>query len=300
MSFINYELYRIFYVVATSGSITRAANELFISQPAVSQSIKQLETQIGGRLFKRTSKGMELTYEGQMIYGYIKQANELFGQAEKKFSQLKELTYGEIKIGASDTITKHYLLKYIKNFIERYPDVSVKVTNRTSGETLNLLKAGKVDIGFVNAPIKDDFVNAKNCVSTEDVFVCNADWITRYKEPLSAQQIANEPLIMLERLSNTRRVIDEHLAKLGVELSPMLELGSLDLMLDMAKVGLGIACAPKLIVEEDIAKGILYQVPIDFEMPKRAFALVTVKGAPLNYSALQFVNSLGVEGMEVE
>ena len=292
MSFINYELYRIFYVVASSGSITKAAGELYISQPAVSQSIKQLETQIGGRLFKRTSKGMELTYEGNMIFDYIKEANELIGKAEKKFSQLKELTYGEIKIGASDTITKHYLLPYIKNFVQKYSDVSVKVTNRTTGETINLLKAGKVDIGFVNGPIEDEFLDVRNVVDTEDVFVCNADWITRYTEPLTLEALANEPLIMLEKLSNTRRVLDKHFEKMGVTLSPMLELGSLDLMLDMAKVGLGITCAPKSIVEKDIEQGLLYRVPITFDMPKRAFALVTIKGVPLNYSALQFVNSL--------
>lgn len=292
MSFINYELYRIFYVVANSGSITKAAGELFISQPAVSQSIKQLETQIGGRLFKRTSKGMELTYEGKMIYDYIKEANELIGKAEKKFSQLKELTYGEIKIGASDTITKHYLLKYIKQFIAKYPDISVKVTNRTTGETLNLLKSGKVDIGFVNGPVCDELVDVIDLVETEDVFVCNAEWINRYSEPLTPEQLAGEPLIMLEKLSNTRRVIDEHFAKFDVELNPMLELGSLDLMLDFAKVGLGITCAPSLTVESDIASGLLYRVPITFQMPKRAFALVTMKGVPLNYSALQFVNSL--------
>lgn len=292
MSFINYELYRIFYVVANSGSITKAAGELFISQPAVSQSIKQLETQIGGRLFKRTSKGMELTYEGKMIYDYIKEANELIGKAEKKFSQLKELTYGEIKIGASDTITKHYLLKYIKQFIAKYPDISVKVTNRTTGETLNLLKSGKVDIGFVNGPVSDELVDVIDLVETEDVFVCNAEWINRYSEPLTPEQLAGEPLIMLEKLSNTRRVIDEHFAKYDVELNPMLELGSLDLMLDFAKVGLGITCAPSLTVESDIASGLLYRVPITFQMPKRAFALVTMKGVPLNYSALQFVNSL--------
>ena len=292
MSFINYELYKIFYMVASSGSITKAAGELYISQPAVSQSIKQLETQIGGRLFKRTSKGMELTYEGKMIYHYIKQANELIGTAEKKFSQLKELTYGEIKIGASDTITKHYLLKFIKDFIGKFPDISVKITNRTTGETINLLKAGKVDIGFVNVPINDDLLEFSNMVDTEDVFICNAEWITRYTEPLTADDISNESLIMLEKLSNTRRVIDEHFLKLGVKLTPMLELGSLDLMLDMAKVGLGITCAPRNIVEEDIANGLLFEVPISFEMPKRAFALVTIKGVPLNYSALQFVNSL--------
>ena len=292
MSFINYELYRIFYMVASTGSITKAAGELYISQPAVSQSIKQLETQIGGRLFKRTSKGMELTYEGKMIYDYIKEANQLIDKAEKEFSQLKELTYGEIKIGASDTITKHFLLPYIKNFINKYPDISVKVTNRTTGETVNLLKSGKVDIGFVNVPLEDDLLDFSNVVDTEAVFVCNSDWIARYNEPLSAEEIANEPLIMLEKLSNTRRVIDEHFQKFGVTLNPMLELGSLDLMLDMARVGLGITVAPKSIVEQDVSQGILHKVPINFDMPKRAFALVTMKGVPLNYSALQFVNNL--------
>ena len=141
-------------------------------------------------------------------------------------------------------------------------------------------------------PLEDDLLDFSNVVDTEDVFVCNSDWIARYNEPLSAEEIANEPLIMLEKLSNTRRVIDEHFQKFGVTLNPMLELGSLDLMLDMARVGLGITVAPKSIVEQDVSQGILHKVPINFDMPKRAFALVTMKGVPLNYSALQFVNNL--------
>ena len=289
MSFINYELYRIFYVVAKSGSITKAAGELFISQPAVSQSIKQLETQIGGKLFVRTSKGMELTYEGKIIFGYIEQANRLISVAEKKFSELKELAYGEIRIGASDTITKHYLLRYIKLFVEKYPNININITNRTSSETLELLKAGKVDIGFVNGPIAEEYVDQQVCAPLDDVFVAGIEIARQFKMPLSMQELARQKLIMLERGSNTRKVIDKVFHENGVTLEPIFELASIDLMVEMAKIGLGIACVPEIVVERELRNGILRKVDIDFEMPKRTLTLVTLKGMPMSFSAKEFV-----------
>ncbi len=292
MSFINYELYRIFYVVAKSGSITKAAQELFISQPAVSQSIKQLETQIGGRLFVRTSKGMELTYEGKIIFEYIEQANVLIGIAEKKFSQLKELTYGEIKIGASDTVTKHFLLKYIRKFIEKYPDVNVNITNRTTFETLNLLKAGKVDIAFINGPIGDEYVEE----SVNDIFVASENAVRDIKRPLTMRELAERKLIMLEKGSNTRKVIDKSFQDNGVTLSPTLELASIDLMADMAVAGLGIACVPDFVAESYLRSGQLKKVEIDFDMPKRNLSLATLKGTPLSFSAKEFVKLIMRKG----
>lgn len=290
MSFINYELYRIFYVVAKSGSITKAAQELFISQPAVSQSIKQLETQMGGRLFVRTSKGMALTYEGKIIYEYIEQANVLIGVAEKKFSQLKELTYGEIKIGASDTITRHFLLKHIRKFVEKYPDVNINITNRTSSETVNLLKAGKVDIGFINGPIDDEYIEQDICEPVRDVFVVNADMAKKItKQPLSRKEIASHKLIMLEKGSNTRKIIDKAFLDEGIELEPTFELASIDLMVDMARAGLGIACVPDIVVGKELDNGTLRKVEVDFDMPKRTLSLVTLKGMPLSFSAKEFV-----------
>lgn len=296
MSFINYELYRIFYVVAKSGSITKAAQELFISQPAVSQSIKQLETQIGGRLFVRTSKGMELTYEGKIIFEYIEQANVLIGIAEKKFSQLKELTYGEIKIGASDTVTKHFLLKYIRKFIEKYPDVNVNITNRTTFETLNLLKAGKVDIAFINGPIGDECVEESVCEAVNDIFVASENAVRDIKRPLTMRELAERKLIMLEKGSNTRKVIDKSFQDNGVTLSPTLELASIDLMADMAVAGLGIACVPDFVAESYLRSGQLKKVEIDFDMPKRNLSLATLKGTPLSFSAKEFVKLIMRKG----
>ncbi|MCI8729338.1 MAG: LysR family transcriptional regulator [Clostridia bacterium] len=296
MSFINYELYRIFYVVAKSGSITKAAQELFISQPAVSQSIKQLETQIGGRLFVRTSKGMELTYEGKIIFEYIEQANVLIGIAEKKFSQLKELTYGEIKIGASDTVTKHFLLKYIRKFIEKYPDVNVNITNRTTFETLNLLKAGKVDIAFINGPIGDEYVEESVCEAVNDIFVASENAVRDIKRPLTMRELAERKLIMLEKGSNTRKVIDKSFQDNGVTLSPTLELASIDLMADMAVAGLGIACVPDFVAESYLRSGQLKKVEIDFDMPKRNLSLATLKGTPLSFSAKEFVKLIMRKG----
>ena len=288
MSFINYELYRIFYVVAKSGSITKAAQELFISQPAVSQSIKQLETQMGGKLFVRTSKGMELTYEGKIIFEYIEQANVLIGVAEKKFSELKELAYGEIRIGASDTITKHYLLRYIKLFVEKYPNVGVNITNRTSRETVKLLKEGKVDIGFVNGPLQDEYVDVVTCMPIRDIFVANIENARVLNHPLSMKEMASQKLIMLEQSSNTRRLIDKAFESEGAPISPTFELASIDLMVEMAKIGLGIACVPEMVVERELRAGTLKKVDIDFEMPHRTLELVTLKGMPLSFSAREF------------
>ncbi|MEG1509046.1 MAG: LysR family transcriptional regulator [Clostridia bacterium] len=289
MNFINFELYRIFYLVAKSGSITKAAKELYISQPAVSQSIKQLEEQIGGRLFIRTPQGMELTYEGKMIFEYIQQANILIETAEKKFSELKKLAIGEINIGASDTITKHFLLRYVKTFVKNYPQLNLRITNRTSGETINLLKNGKVDIGFVNLPISDEYLEIAECQKLNDIFVCNKEYFSTVNQPLSPQQICSCPLIMLEKLSNSRKVIDEYFKKLGIELAPCMELGSLDLMVDMVKAGLGVASVPREFVERELDSKELYEIPLAFKMPTRALGLVTLKGMPLNFSAKQFV-----------
>ena len=289
MNFINYELYRIFYVVAKSGSITKAAQELFISQPAVSQSIKQLETQIGGKLFVRTSKGMELTYEGKIIFEYIEQANVLIGVAEKKFSELKELAYGAIRIGASDTITKHYLLRYIKLFVEKYPNININITNRTSQETVNLLKAGKVDIAFVNGPIQDEYVEQQVCGPVNDIFVASSEFARQYTRPLSMKEISKEKLIMLEKNSNTRKVIDKEFQSEGATLQPIFELASIDLMVEMAKIGLGIACVPDVVVERELRAGTLKKIDIDFTMPRRTLSLVTLKGMPMSFSAKEFV-----------
>ena len=141
---IDLELYRIFYVVAKNKHMTRASEELCISQPAISQAIKKLEDQLDGTLFLRSNKGMELTEEGKMFFEYVKGALELINNAEKEFTSFKDLSKGEIKIGCSTTLTKLVLIDVLKEFHIDYPNINIDITNYLTRNLINDLKLGKL------------------------------------------------------------------------------------------------------------------------------------------------------------
>ncbi len=291
---VNLELYRVFYVVAKSGSLTKAKHELFISQPAVSQSIKQLESQLGGKLFIRTSKGMELTSEGKMIFEYVKQAHNLISIAEKKLSQMKALEFGEVRIGASDTVAKYYLAKHIKRFREKYKDINVHITNRTTDEMITLLKAGKIDIGFINnsGNIVDSAIELTPYLELGECFVCNKEILATIDRVLTTKELTAKPLIMLEGKSATRKFIDDCIVARGGAVDPALEVCSVDLIVEFAKSGMGIGCVTREFIEEELAKKELFEVPTECILPKRSIALATIKGMPLNFAAAKFVETI--------
>ena len=290
---VNLELYRVFYAVAKCGSLTKAAESLYISQPAVSQSIKQLEGQLGGRLFSRTPKGMELTEAGRLIVGYVEKAINLLAEAEDKFSQLKGIAVGTIKIGASDTLCKHYLMPHIEKFHKKYPQINLQLYNRTTLETAELLKGGKVDLGFVNLPLHDDALDIiEPCMELNDIFVYSPKFMEKAEEAWPLKKLEDYPLLMLEMASNTRRSISEFAWSLGINLNPEIELGSLDLVVEFVKSGFGIACVPREYVQKELLSGELFELKTNPQLPARGIGLVTLKGAPLNYIVREFIDDI--------
>jgi DNA-binding transcriptional LysR family regulator len=288
---VNFELYNVFYVAANCGSLTKAAKNLFISQPALSQSIKQLEEQLGGRLFVRSSKGMTLTYEGKIMYEYVKQALLLLEIAENKFSQLKELAIGEINIGAGDSISKYFLMDYMVKFLEQYPKIKINVKNRTSDKTLLLLKQGKIDMGFVNLPIDDNNVEIMPVKEITDCFICGKTLFNKISGgKLVPEDISKYPLVMLENKTTSRQFVNEAFDTFGVRLEPVMELCSIDLIIDAVKKGAGIGCITREYAEKDFNKGEIYEVPTAFTLPRRSLAIITMKGAPLNFASYKFVD----------
>ena len=160
---IDLELYKVFYIVAKNKHMTKASEELHISQPAISQSIKKLEDQLGGTLFLRSNKGMELTEEGKMFYEYVKGALELINNAENEFTSFKDLTKGEIKIGCSTTLTKLILMDALKEFHKEYPNININITNNLTSNLINDLKLGKLDFVIFNeSNIKETNLLSKN------------------------------------------------------------------------------------------------------------------------------------------
>ncbi|MCL2061807.1 MAG: LysR family transcriptional regulator [Firmicutes bacterium] len=289
---INYELYKVFACVVKNGSITGASRELYISQPAVSQSIKQLEAQLGGFLFKRTPKGMELTAEGSAIYEYISRANGLIEQAQTRFAQMKDLARGEIKIGASDNICRNFLLPHIQKFRKNFPKIKFLFVNGTSNQTVDLLKTGKVDIGFVNLPVDDDEITAEPLGELHDCFVGGTDYKMLTQTPISVKDLTNHPLILLGAETNSRKFIDEFFKTHHCTAKPDIEVGSHDLLISFAELNMGISCVTKEFVSAQLTKGTLYKLNVEGEVRSRKIGVIRLKNVSLTFAAEKFVSNL--------
>ena len=296
---VNLELYRVFYTVAKCGSLTKAAEELYISQPAVSQAIKQLENQLGGQLFNRTHKGMELSETGgKQIFSTVEKALKLFDEAESKYSELKDTATGVIRICASDTVSTHFLLPFIKAYHEKYPDVNLVLQNCTSSETIELLKNKKGDIGFVNLPIDDSDINLCSAVmQLHDTFVASEKFAELFDSVVSLKRLQDYPLLMLELSTATRQAIVSFAHSQGIHLHPEIELASLELMVELAKSGIGIACIPKEFVKHELEEGSLKEIKTTPSLPTRAVGLALPKNDSMTFAVKEFIKMVN-EGVK--
>ncbi len=292
---VNLELYKVFYSVAKCGSLTKAAEELYISQPAVSQAVKQLETQLGGTLFNRTHKGMELSeMGGKQIFPLVEQALKLFEQVEDKYAELKDTATGVVRICASDTVATHFLLPYIKRYHEKYPNVNLVLQNGTSIETIELLKNKKGDIGFVNLPIDDSEINLLSKVMhLHDTFVASESFSELTDGVVPLNRLQDYPLLMLELSTATRQAIVSFAHSQGVHLHPEIELASLELMVELSKTGIGIACIPREFVRHELESGVLKEIKTDPALPARAIGLCLPKNESMTFAVKEFLKLIG-------
>lgn len=288
---INLEWYRVFYWIARTGSLSRAAQRLHITQPAVSHTVKQLESALGGSLFFRTTKGVTLTAEGEVLFRHLEQALQLVDIGEKAIAEMNLLHSGEIAIGAGDTLCRHFLLPYLEKYHAAHPGIRIRVTNRTTPETLALLKEGKIDFGLVHLPVPaDKQVDFRASSPLRDCLVGGA----RFRElslgpPLAIGQLHEYPLLMLEQGSSTRRYLDVCAERLGVRLSPEFELGSVDLLVRFAAAGFGLAFVMREYVQEELQAGRLVEIPLDPPVPERHIGIATLHGVPLSAAAKSFL-----------
>lgn len=293
---VNLELYRIFDTVARVKSFSAAARELFISQPAVSQSIRQLEEALDVKLFIRGSKGITMTTEGQLLEGYISSAMSLIESGERRISRLNDLSAGELHIGAGDTVSKWFLLPLMERFHSQFPDVNISLINRVSSDTVGLLKAGKIDIGFVNMPMSADGVLFEECLPIHDTFVASSKFSQLRGRKVELPELAANPLMMLEQATNSRRWVDRHFAQNGIVLSPAFELGSHELLADYARIGLGVACVVREFVGDALVSGDLFEVDLANPVPRRSIGLCYMENISLSAAARKFMEmaKLGV------
>lgn len=290
----NMEWYRAFYEVAQTGSFSKAAERMFITQPAVSHSIKQLEFRLGGALFFRTSRGVKLTAEGEVLYKFVSQAHHFLENGEKKIAEMRNLMAGEVKIGAGDTLCRYYLLPHLDSFHRQYPELKIQVTNRTTRETIALLKEGRIDFGIVNLPMQgeDRQLHIRESMQLHDCFVAGRTGRPEPERPRSWEELAALPLLMLERGSSIRRYVDAFAESKGARLQPEIELGSIELLVQFAGIGLGIACVIREFVGAELADGTLSEVQLADPLPPRNVGLVTLRDVPLSAAAQRLLEML--------
>lgn len=289
---MNLELYKSFFFVATDGSMSKAAEHLYITQPALSRAIKQLEEDLGCALFVRTPKGVKLTQEGEILYQYIGQAFNFISAAEKKINDVKNLYSGEVRIGVSDTLCKHYLVPYLKMFNTLHPAIKIRVICPTTPGIIQLLKSGKIDFGLINMPYQDDQLNFKNIMTVQDCFVTGEKYrhLSLRRQPLS--EIVKRPMLFLEKNSNSRRYIDHYLQKHGLSVIPDFELGNIDLLVHFVKYDFGIACVIKNFIEDELEKGSLFEVKPIQKIPPRSVGAAWLKDVPLSMASRELINLL--------
>lgn len=287
---INFELYKTFYFVARRLSFSGASAELYISQSAVSQAIKQLESKLGCRLFFRHTKQVRLTPEGQVLFQYVEQAVNLIKAGERYLNDLSALTQGEVRIAATDTICKYYLLPYFKQFVRQYPQIKLRVTNRSSPECLELLKTGSVDVIVINLPEQGLPPGFRVLFrkTFHDCFVAGPGWETLKGLELSLSDLQEYPLLLLEPNSTTRDFLDTLLRQHSVTLRPEIELDSVDLLVEMVRVGLGITFVSKDYIARELAAGRLFTLKILQDIPERSLGVVVRDNLPLPAAARKF------------
>lgn len=286
------DLYRVFNVVSQKHSISKAAEELYLTQSAVSQAINKLEKELEVSLFYRTSKGVVLTAEGKLLNEHINSAFGIIHAAEDKILEFKSLKTGQLRIGVGDTISRYYLLPYLESFHKRYPGIKLNILNGTTTEICEFIKSGKADVGLCNLPIQDDHLQFIPCKEIQDIFVCGEKYKELTTNPVSLEQLMEMPLIFLEKKSNSRMYVENYLKKKGVHLSPVFELGSHDLLAEFTKINLGISCVIKEFSKDYLDRGDLYEIPLEEEIPKRNIGICYLKNVPLSRAAQQFVENI--------
>ncbi len=272
----NLEYYKVFYHVARVGSLTAAAKELSISQPAVSQSIRQLETALGTKLFTRASKGVQMTGEGRLLFDYVARGYEQIALGEQKLAQMLNLELGEIHIGASDMTLQFYLLPYLEQFHEKYPHIKVVVSNAPTPETLDNLQDNMIDFGVVSTPFENKSgLKTVNVREIEDVFVAGRKFIQYKNRMLDLQELEKMPIIYLEGATSTRSYVDALLQRNNVRIQPEFELATSDMIVQFALRNLGVGCVVRDFAREYLEDGRLFELRFNTIIPKRHFSVVT-------------------------
>lgn len=293
----NFNLYHIFYTVAKCRNISGAARELYISQPAISKAISKLEQNLNTTLFLRSSRGVKLTETGEILYRQVESAFAAISQGEEQLMRIQKLGMGHLSIGVSNTLCKYVLLPILQPFVKQNPHIQISISCQSSNETIAALENGSIDIGLIGAAESMEKLVFLPVTEIQDIFVTTRTYLDHLKERipanshLSSKTVLEESTLMLLNKENiTRQYVDRYLSQENLTSSQMIEVTSLDLLIEFAKIDLGIACVIKDFVRDDLASGRLVQLKMPVSIPKRQIGFAYTKGSSIPRSVQKFLD----------
>lgn len=282
------EQYRVFKEVADCGNLTTAAQRLYISQSAVSQSIKSLEASLQTQLFARHPRGVSLTTEGQQLYEYVGKALTLLQSGEHRLQQMRELVTGELSIGSNSTLMKYYLMPILQAYHKAYPQIRIHIHGGTSKKVLEGLKDGQIDLAFATTPPAGGSFRTVRCFETHTAFVAAPDFPCDFERVYTLQEITQFPLLVLDRDASSRRFLEAQFLQRGLKLEPEMESASHNLLISLARIGLGVACVTREMSLSGLNRGVIRELKMAEQLPARSVSMCTLRGAEPSAAAKRF------------
>ena len=267
----NLSQYKIFYEVAKAGNISKAAKELYISQPAISKAISKLEDSLGLSLFTRSSRGVQLTSEGEILFEHTREAFDALDRGEQELKRIQEFDIGHLRIGVSNTLCKYILLPYLKTFIDQYPHMKVTIESQATAQTLARLEQQKIDLGLVAEPSVRRDLAFIPVMDIQDTFVTTPNYLENLylREGQDTSLFETGNIMLLDTSNMARHYVDEYMAENNIFPHQILEVTTMDLLIEFAKIGLGIACVIKELVQKELDSGMLVEIPLDIPIHRR-------------------------------
>ena len=289
VSEINLNRYRIFCAVAECESISRAADLLYISQPAISKSITKLEENLNTVLFERNHRGVTLTYEGKILYEQIKAAFEVISNGEERIQRINELGIGKLRLGASAVLCRYMLLPYLQGFISSNPHIKTTIECQSSFHIHKLLEEGNIDIALLVKPENTSGLKFYSLGEIEDIFTATQSYLDNLQLRENKHLFEAANIMLLDGNNVSRRHIDAFFRENGIEPAHILEVTGMDMLIEFAKIGLGAACVIKQFVTEDLESGRLVEIPMKAEIKKREVGFAFLEKTRLTSSMNKFI-----------
>ena len=290
----NLNYYKAFYMVAKYKNISKAADALFISQPAISKSLSRLEENLGCALFSRTSRGVSLTADGEILYERIREAFAAIEAGEEELRHRTELGIGQLRIGVSTTLCKYILLPYLQNFIRQHPHIRITIECQSTLHTVELLESGQIDIGLIGVPKHHGTLTFLPLKKIQDTFVATQSYLDNLsiREHTDSDLFLSATLMLLDEENITRQYINDYFYRNQIKTNQILEVSSMDLLIEFAKIGIGAACVIREFVEQELKESTLIEIPMAEPIESRSIGFAYSNSHKLSKSALTFLNSV--------